>query len=59
MPTYLDPHNLYCPMNNIYRETFVFDCAKADRKFYFPKDGYLDANLQDSQPHLPIHGIDK
>lgn len=26
-------------MNNIYREAFVFDCAKADRKFYLPKDG--------------------
>ena len=35
----LRPPYLYGPMNNIYREAFVFDCAKADRKFYLPKDG--------------------
>ncbi|CDF47037.1 putative dTDP-glucose 4 6-dehydratase [Roseburia sp. CAG:100] len=28
-------------MNNVYREAFVFDCAKADRKFYLPKDGSM------------------
>ena len=33
------PPYLYGPMNNVYREAFVFDCAKADRKFYLPKDG--------------------
>ena len=31
-------------MNNVYRESFVFDCALADRKFYLPKDG--DMKLQ-------------
>ena len=31
-------------MNNVYREAFVFDCAKKDRKFYLPKDGEM--NLQ-------------
>lgn len=35
----LRPPYLYGPMNNVYREAFVFDCAKADRPFYLPKDG--------------------
>ena len=35
----LRPPYLYGPMNNVYREAFVFDCAMADRKFYLPKDG--------------------
>lgn len=33
------PPYLYGPMNNVYREAFVFDCAEKDRKFYLPKDG--------------------
>lgn len=33
------PPYLYGPMNNVYREAFVFDCAIKDRKFYIPKDG--------------------
>ena len=37
----LRPPYLYGPMNNVYREAFVFDCAKADRKFYLPKDGEM------------------
>lgn len=40
----LRPPYLYGPMNNVYREAFVFDCALADRKFYLPKDG--DIKLQ-------------
>lgn len=35
----LRPPYLYGPMDNVYREAFVFDCAKAGRKFYLPKDG--------------------
>ena len=35
----LRPPYLYGPMNNVYREAFVFDCAMADRKFYLPGDG--------------------
>ncbi len=35
------PPYLYGPMNNVYREAFVFDCAMADRKFYLPKDGTM------------------
>ena len=35
----LRPPYLYGPMNNVYREAFVFDCAMEDRKFYLPKDG--------------------
>lgn len=38
------PPYLYGPMNNVYREAFVFDCALADRKFCLPKDG--DMKLQ-------------
>ena len=37
----LRPPYLYGPMNNVYREAFVFDCALADRKFYLPKDGSM------------------
>lgn len=37
----LRPPYLYGPMNNVYREAFVFDCAMSDRKFYLPKDGEL------------------
>lgn len=37
----LRPPYLYGPMNNVYRESFVFDCALADRKFYLPKDGSM------------------
>ena len=35
------PPYLYGPMNNLYREAFVFDCAKSDRKFYIPGDGTM------------------
>lgn len=35
------PPYLYGPMNNVYREAFVFDCAMAGRKFYLPKDGQM------------------
>lgn len=37
----LRPPYLYGPMNNVYREAFVFECAKKDRKFYLPKDGEM------------------
>ena len=37
----LRPPYLYGPMNNVYREAFVFDCALADRVFYLPKDGSM------------------
>lgn len=40
----LRPPYLYGPMNNVYREAFVFDCAFADRIFYLPKEG--DMKLQ-------------
>ncbi len=35
------PPYLYGPMNNVYREAFVFDCALSGRKFYLPKDGEM------------------
>lgn len=37
----LRPPYLYGPMNNVYREAFVFDCARDDRKFYLPGDGSM------------------
>lgn len=37
----LRPPYLYGPMNNVYREAFVFDCALQDRKFYLPGNGEL------------------
>ena len=37
----LRPPYLYGPMNNVYREAFVFDCALAYRKFYLPQDGSM------------------
>lgn len=37
----LRPPYIYGPMNNIYREAFVFDCALESRKFYLPQDGEM------------------
>lgn len=37
----LRPPYLYGPMQNVYREPFVFDCAQQDRPFYLPKDGAM------------------
>ncbi len=37
----LRPPYLYGPMNNLYREAFVFECAEKGRTFYLPKDGSL------------------
>lgn len=37
----LRPPYLYGPMQNLYREPFVFECAQRDRFFYIPKDGKL------------------
>ena len=35
------PPYLYGPMNNLYREAFVFECAEHGRPFYIPKDGRM------------------
>ena len=35
------PPYLYGPMNNVYREAFVFACAEAERKFYLPRKGEM------------------
>ncbi|MDE7273687.1 MAG: NAD-dependent epimerase/dehydratase family protein [Lachnospiraceae bacterium] len=40
----LRPPYLYGPMNIVYREAFVFECADLNRKFYLPKKG--DTELQ-------------
>lgn len=37
----LRPPYLYGPMNNVYREAFVFDCAMAHRPFYLPRGGEM------------------
>ena len=34
----LRPPYLYGPMNNIYREAFVFDCALQGHSFYIPQN---------------------
>lgn len=38
----LRPPYLYGPMNNVYREAFVFECALTNRIFYLPKDGTME-----------------
>lgn len=40
----LRPPYLYGPMQNVYREPFVFECAEQGRKFCLPGDGQM--NLQ-------------
>lgn len=37
----LRPAYIYGPYNNLYRESFVFDCAKDKRPFYLPKKGEM------------------
>lgn len=37
----LRPPYLYGPMNNLYREAFVFECAESDLPFYIPGDGSM------------------
>lgn len=37
----LRPPYLYGPMNNVYREAFVFECALKDRPFYLPGEGRM------------------
>lgn len=37
----LRPPYLYGPMNNVYREAFVFDCADSGRTFYLPGSGEM------------------
>ncbi len=37
----LRPPYLYGPMQNVYREPFVFDCAEAGRPFAIPGDGTM------------------
>ena len=35
------PPYLYGPMNNVYREAFVCECAERNMPFYLPKDGSM------------------
>lgn len=37
----LRPPYLYGPMNNVYREAFVFECAASMRRFYIPREGEM------------------
>ncbi|MBE5885729.1 MAG: NAD-dependent epimerase/dehydratase family protein [Lachnospiraceae bacterium] len=41
----LRPPYIYGPMNNVYREAFVFECAEKGRKFYIPKDGSMQLHF--------------
>lgn len=41
----LRPPYLYGPMQNIYREPFVFECAEAGRPFCIPGDGEMKLQL--------------
>lgn len=41
----LRPPYLYGPMNNVYREAFVFECALKERTFYLPKDGRMNLHF--------------
>lgn len=43
----LRPPYLYGTMNNLYRESFVFDCAEMDLPFYIPKDGKMPLQFFD------------
>ena len=35
------PPYLYGPMNNVYREAFLFECIDRNMSFYIPKDGKM------------------
>lgn len=37
----LRPPYLYGPMQNLYREPFVFECAEQNRPFYLPREGHM------------------
>lgn len=37
----LRPPYLYGPMQNVYREPFIFECALKNRPFYIPHDGSM------------------
>ena len=41
----LRPPYLYGPMNNVYREAFVFECALKERIFYLPQDGRMELHF--------------
>lgn len=58
----LRPPYLYGPMQNVYREPFVFECALKNRKFYVPKDGkmklqffYIDDLCKVIEKILEVH----
>lgn len=66
----LRPPYLYGPMQNLYREPFVFDCARLGRPFYLPGDGdmplqffhvedlcQLIVRLLDAQPTQRIYNV--
>lgn len=64
------PPYLYGPMNNLYREAFVFECAENNLPFYVPKDGKMPLQffhirdmcrfieiLLDKQPSEQIYNV--
>ena len=66
----LRPPYLYGPMNNLYREAFVFECAEAGRPFYLPRDGEMSLqffhvrdlcrmidNIMEKKPYDHIYNV--
>jgi len=64
------PPYLYGPMNNVYREAFVFECAEKGLPFYVPKDGKMGLQflhirdmcrfmeiLLEKQPHERVYNV--
>lgn len=37
----LRPPYIYGPMNNVYRESFIFECMQKERKLYLPKNSSM------------------
>lgn len=66
----LRPPYLYGPMQNVYREPFVFDCAQQELPFFLPGDGSMPLQffhvqdlcrfmeiLLDKRPEDPIYNV--
>ena len=64
------PPYLYGPMQNLYREPFVFDCARLGRPFYLPGEGDMPLQffhindlcrliqaILEQQPHERIYNV--
>ena len=52
----LRPPYLYGPMNNVYREAFVFDCALADRKILFTSRWRYEITIFSCERFMQVDG---